>query len=127
MVYGGFAFGLIVQAGAGNAEQLALPDNAERGMVMPNHASPAGDAHHFPQALAKKSRSTVSWPILAWSSCRSFSLLASSVLISPEKMPEAYSLSCLTHRWICVWWTPNSELNSVMVFSPEGLREPLWL
>ena len=56
----GFFLGRIVQAGAGNVEQIALPDNAKRGMTVLHHALPAGDAHRFPQALAKKSRSTVS-------------------------------------------------------------------
>ncbi len=65
LVHSWLALGRAVQAGAGNAEQIALPDNPERDLAVLHHALPAGDAHRFPQALAKKSRSTVSWPILA--------------------------------------------------------------
>jgi hypothetical protein len=71
-VNGGLALGRIVQAGAGNAEQSALPDNAERGMVMLDHALPAGDARRFPQALAKK-----------------IALLNSAMVFSPERANRA--------------------------------------
>ena len=96
---------LIVQTRTGDLEQSALPDNTELRMARGDHALPAGDAHRFPQACAKKSRSTVSWPILACKVCSSFSLLTSSVLISPAKIPAADSLSCFVLLWTRVWWT----------------------
>jgi Protein of unknown function (DUF2699). len=64
-VYARFSRSFIIQTGTGYLEQGALPHNAEPLMAGINHALPAGDAHRFPQALAKKSRSTVSWTILA--------------------------------------------------------------
>ena len=59
-VYSRLTFSFVVQSGTGDCEQNALPDNAERRMTGIDHALPAGDAHRFPQAAAKKSRSTVS-------------------------------------------------------------------
>lgn len=68
----GFPFGLIVQAGTGYAQECALTDNTGLVMLWLGHSLPAGDAHRFPQALAKKSRSTVSCPIFACNSRSSF-------------------------------------------------------
>lgn len=59
-VYGRVTGSFVVQAGTGDFEQNALPDNTELRMAGIDHALPAGHAHRFPQASAKKSRSTVS-------------------------------------------------------------------
>lgn len=55
-----FSGSFVIQTGTSHLEQHALPDNAELRMAGIDHALPAGDAHRFPQASAKKSRSTVS-------------------------------------------------------------------
>ena len=57
---GRFAFGRIMQAGTSCFERSALTSHTEPRMAGINHALPGGDAHRFPQASAKKSRSTVS-------------------------------------------------------------------
>ena len=59
-VYARFSGFFVIQAGTSDFEQDALPDNAELRMDGIDHALPAGDGHRFPQASAKKSRSTVS-------------------------------------------------------------------
>ncbi len=62
-VDGRFTGPFIIQAGTGYAEQSALPHNTEPAMAGIDHALPAGNAHSSPRASAKKSCSTVSWPI----------------------------------------------------------------
>src|SRR3954454_6389014 len=57
---------LIVEPGPADRDQLALPHDRELGVVRVNHLPPPLDAHR-PEALAKKSRSTTNWPILACS------------------------------------------------------------
>ena len=71
-IEGRFTGFFIGEAGTGDFEQKTLPDDTELHMAGVNHVLPAGCAHRFPQALAEKSRSTVSWPILACNSCSSF-------------------------------------------------------
>lgn len=99
-IQGRLAFGRI-QAGTGYSPRCALPDNAELCMLRADHASPAGDAYRFPQASAKKSRSTASCPILACNSRGALFLLPSSGLISPAKIPLAEFLSLFPHPGIC--------------------------
>ncbi|MBB4200837.1 hypothetical protein GGD83_004666 [Rhodoblastus sphagnicola] len=48
----------------GGRKQSALPQNRQAGLRRLNHRPPPFDSHR-PEALAKKSRLTTSWPILA--------------------------------------------------------------
>ena len=62
-----FSHRLVVHRGAADTQQSALLDHTEPGMVGNDLPFPS-DSAHFPKAFAKKSRSTVSCPILACSS-----------------------------------------------------------
>ena len=62
----------VIHRGAADAQQLALPDHTEPGMAGNDLPLPS-DSTHFPKAFAKKSRSTVSCPILA---CNSLMVLS---------------------------------------------------
>jgi len=53
-----------VNPGAGQAQQGALPAHRQHRVVAVEHRSAVRRAHR-PDLLDKKSRSTVSWPILA--------------------------------------------------------------
>jgi hypothetical protein len=65
-----------------NAQKPALPAHRQRTVVAVEQR-PAVRGAHLPDLLAKKSRSTVSWPILAWS----FSISRSRTLSSSRPMP----------------------------------------
>ena len=63
-------------------------------MVWFDHRPPPVQAHR-PKAFAKKSRSTTSWPILAWSFSTSASRLASAASALPENTDAIPSIACL--------------------------------
>src|SRR5665647_2949869 len=67
LIGGGGLRGAVVEAGTGYVQQVALRAYAEPGVVGVDHALPPTAAQR-PKALCKKSFSTVSSPILAWSS-----------------------------------------------------------
>ena len=59
-----FAQWLIVAERPADRQKLALPDNRQPRLFRLDHLPPPPDTHR-PEAFAKKSRSTTSWPILA--------------------------------------------------------------
>ena len=68
-VFRAFAHRLVVVGRSIDREQFALPGNTELDMAGFNQAFPSGSTQrHFPKAFTKKSRSTVSCPILACNS-----------------------------------------------------------
>src|SRR5262249_44048943 len=74
--------GRSVQARSCNAQQLALPAQRTHGGVAAVDEPTAVRGAHLPDLLAKKSRSTMSWPILACS--RSISRSCSA---APSPLP----------------------------------------
>ena len=70
------ALAVVVERRPRDSDQLALASDAESALVLADHRRPSV-ATHRPKALDKKSFSTVSFPILAWSSLSSASFAAS--------------------------------------------------
>jgi len=66
-----------------NPDQRALPGDRQRRGLRIDHVTPPHRARR-PEALAKKSRSTASWPILAWSFPTSPAFSAVFASASPE-------------------------------------------
>ena len=70
------ALGPVIQRGTADRQDRALPAQTQRRIVAPDHRPARRPAHRL-SPRAKKSRSTVSWPILA---CRSWISTSRSAL-----------------------------------------------
>ena len=96
--------------------ELALSDNGEPLVTGIDHRLPPIQAQRS-KALAKKSRSTTSWPILAWSFVTSASRVCSRALAFSSNTLASFSIasrfqaaiwvgcsSCLVASSATVWW-----------------------
>src|SRR5690606_1914301 len=94
------ASGLAVERGSRDRDQLALATDREPFVIGINHHSPPIQAQRS-KALAKKSRSTTSWPILACSFVTSASRpTCASEALSSNALAR-FSMACRFH---CVIW-----------------------
>src|SRR3990170_5514362 len=112
----GFSDRLVVERGAADSQKKALPGDAELGMGRFDHPFPPVSAQR-PKALDKKSRSTVSSPILACNSFTRASWSPSWRACFPENSSTSPSAACRFHFVIRFEWTPNREDNSESVAS----------
>src|SRR5512145_3304878 len=88
----GLARGPVVEPRAADRHQLTLASNRQRGMHAVDHLPPPIDAQR-PKAFAKKSRSTISCPILACS----FSMSASRDCPTSDRLSKTvdkFSTAC---------------------------------
>lgn len=95
----------IVETGACQQQQAALPPDAEIGMVLLHRFLPPTPRMRL-EASDKKSRSTTSWPILACGFSTSFSEIAGSADVPPPNADAMFSIAVLFQPLIMVGWRP---------------------
>ncbi len=92
----GLACRRAIERGARNRNELALPDNGQPRTIGIDHHLPPIQAQRS-KALAKKSRSTTSWPILAWSFITSASRFDRTSKPLSSKTFASFSIACRFH------------------------------
>src|SRR5690606_38224893 len=112
------ASGLAVERGSRDRDQLALATDREPFVIGINHHSPPIQAQRS-KALAKKSRSTTSWPILACSFITSASRpTCASEALSSNALAK-FSMACRFHCVIWLGWSWCFVASSEIVRSPR--------
>ena len=80
----------------------------------------ASKKHRPEEALAKKSRSTTSWPILACSFSTSSAFAVSCASALPENTEARPSMAWRFHSPAMVWWMPCLAASCSVVSSPRS-------